>query len=199
MFKYFKHASTNIIQTSLKLLLVVCHAKPTEQCCSSYSFTTNSHNKGCFWNPNTEKFQCPRMVFGDGSMDLLDCPNPLLQSCKENFWKCEDLCIPINTTCKGKCMKDLAFKCGDICNAISKPCNGTCFKDDWIDCNGTCLHPHLDKVWQCQNNCISRAESCNGKKCKFLKILKFISSEIWCYSLLSKMLPSKNSVNGFCR
>ncbi len=116
------------------------------------SVTNNSDLKGCFWNPQHEQFSC--VVSGNALLFWTsECKQSCPKVCSENYWKCNDLCIPISQQCNRRCMPAYTYECNGACIPINKPCNGVCFYVSQISCNGQCLDPKTEKNLMTKNGC----------------------------------------------
>jgi hypothetical protein len=130
----------------------MCYSVYDQKCLMSNSVTNNSDLKGCFWNPQYEQFSC--VVSGNASFFMTsECQRSCPKVCSENYWKCNDLCIPISQQCYGRCMPVYTYECNGTCIPINKPCNGICFDVSQISCNGQCLDPKIAENLMTKNGC----------------------------------------------
>ncbi len=116
------------------------------------TLTNGTDLKGCFWNPKVEQFTC--VIFDYSLKPLISkCKDNCPKVCSENYWKCNDLCIPVSQSCDGKCMPYYTYKCKDICIPTNKPCNGNCNFENQINCKGFCLEQGKDEAWILKFGC----------------------------------------------
>ena len=114
--------------------------------------TNNSDLKGCFWNPESEHFSC--VVFHNSKVfSTSECKDYCPKGCSENYWKCNDLCIPVSQLCDGKCMSYHSYKCKDTCVPVNRPCDGICNSEKQVSCNEFCLDIEKEQNWIAKFGC----------------------------------------------
>jgi hypothetical protein len=121
--------------------------------------TSNSDLKGCFWNPKHEQFSCV-VSKTNYHFSHEECQESCPKVCSENYWKCNDLCIPVSQQCDGKCMPVYTFDCNGTCIPVNKPCNSLC-NDQYnqVNCKGECLHTVYQEEKIIQSGCEGEIQS----------------------------------------
>ncbi len=146
------YTSKSFCTLNFKSVSELCYSIENSKCLMNNTVTENSDLKGCFWNPEYELFSC--VASENSSMFwTLECKKSCPRVCSENYWKCNDLCIPISQKCNGKCMQVFTFECNGTCIPVNKPCNNYCYYDSQINCNGQCLHTKKEKEKIIQSGC----------------------------------------------
>jgi hypothetical protein len=127
-----------------------CEAVPTFYNCDSYCTSVASPCNGICHEGYSLNFD-GRCVFPNGTCDLgltFDCGTGV----------CTD--TPVNIICDGKCQ------------SIVETCHEACpLKQQILTCDLTCVFAidHIEKSYQCNDQCIALKESCKGK-CPHLRI-----------------------------
>jgi hypothetical protein len=148
----YKHIQT--IHQINKSFSALCYSVSGQKCIMNNTVTNNSEPKGCFWNPVDEQFSC--VVSYDGSSKTSytsECMNYCPKACPENYWKCNDLCIPVSQPCSGNCMTYYTFNCNDSCIPANIPCNGICHFGNQVNCQGGCLDIKTESELIVQKGC----------------------------------------------
>ncbi len=134
------------------LFSALCYSVNNQKCLMNNTLTKNSDLKGCFWNPQYEQFTC--VVFDDDfEFETSVCKESCQKVCSENYWKCNELCIPIIQPCDGECMKYFTYNCNGGCVPVNKPCNSKCHLPNQIYCNGQCLFTKSEKELIVKSGC----------------------------------------------
>jgi hypothetical protein len=148
----YKHIQT--INQINKSFLALCYSVSGKKCIMNNTVTNNSDLKGCFWDPVEEYFSC--VVSYDSSskkFETSECMDPCPKVCPENYWKCNDFCIPVSQPCNGDCMTYLTFNCNDSCIPANIPCNGICHFGNQVNCQGRCLDIKTERELIVQKGC----------------------------------------------
>jgi hypothetical protein len=128
----------NTTTNSFLLISELCYSLTNEKCILEYgNDTENLDLKECFWDPEYEQFRC--YVYLNQSITTVQCKESCPKVCSENYWKCNDFCIPLTQPCNGECMRYITYECNAICIPINQPCEGSCYYDWQINCYGKCF------------------------------------------------------------